>query len=234
MRKLLTTLIIGAAAVLSSPAKASALSCQNADCASMGYTQVDSIDCEIYIRCPFDSSYKACVKYANEYVLASCPLGGNCTQRFKVTGCQDGYVMENGVCTPACTGSTSCPLGYSCTSCKLGSQTLYTKNGCASGYEDATSYTCLKRASITGELSTCSWLSKSIFCQKKSCARVITPPSSTNVSNYIQFSDGKIDIKACQTGYTVSQTNGCITNCVCIDENGNLAFNCGSPGGSIF
>ncbi len=103
-----------------------AANCTNADCASLGYSSSLPANCLDSINCPFDTNYKACVSYKNEW-LDSCPAGKTCETKYKVTGenraCPKGTVtLSEGRCVPAsCYGldpdtpaGTKVPDKYSC------------------------------------------------------------------------------------------------------------------------
>ncbi len=62
-----------------------AADCIKADCASMGYSSSLPTNCLESINCPFDTAYKACTHYQDEW-LDSCPAGKTCTKKYKVTG----------------------------------------------------------------------------------------------------------------------------------------------------
>ena len=51
------------------------------DCASLGYSTEDVDDCEAYLYCPFDESYKKCVSkdYCADYTLSECPTAAICS-----------------------------------------------------------------------------------------------------------------------------------------------------------
>ena len=128
------------------------LECHNISCADMGYSQTSVADCAEYVRCPFDVSYRACVKYNDEYTLTSCPDGGICEGKFKITGCKDGYTMDSltgsciknsSSCTPNdCSGYdlTSIPGNASYDTCTPGcgdTTPRYKLLSCNSGYKVA-------------------------------------------------------------------------------------------------
>lgn len=89
---------------LSSQHSVSAAVCAHISCADMGYTQSDILGCTSFLYCPFDTSYKACAKYA-DIKKDTCPEGAVCEASYKFNGCKAGYTLSNGVCVAdACDG----------------------------------------------------------------------------------------------------------------------------------
>ena len=112
-------------AILLSPMSAEALTCRvastdgdvctgsdqiAADCNNLGYFKYDVPDCNHYVVCPFDSSYKACVAdKCTNYDLSACPENGVCvsciyenTTKYALAGCESGYVVNyDGECSVA-------------------------------------------------------------------------------------------------------------------------------------
>ncbi len=193
MRKLLYTVVLSCSSMLLLPQMVKAytgsedVSCKSINCADMGYSSQSIANCAEYISCPFDTSYRACVKYNDEYTLTSCPTGAVCEGKYKVTSCTTGYTLNNGTCECSAT-LTSCPTGYNCTSCKKGTTTYYAKNGCATGYE-------VSRQPLGN-------------CYKSSCALSTTPTGA----NTALLLSGKVVVTSCQTGYqTLYTSDQCIT-----------------------
>ncbi len=73
------------------------------DCETLGYSTSDVDNCEHYLYCPFDTSYKACSSIScADHWLFNCPTNAkSCTKcsagghtLYKVTECEDGYTAE--------------------------------------------------------------------------------------------------------------------------------------------
>lgn len=119
------------------------------DCAALGFSTADDETCasDGYLYCPFDSSYKKCVKHnqidCSAYALSTCPEGANCsacgigtTITYKVDSCEEGYTLADGTCTPSdCSDYTlsSCPTDGVCETCQSGSELTYKLTGCEEG-----------------------------------------------------------------------------------------------------
>ena len=123
-------------------------SCKNISCADMGYSQQSIINCSSYVFCPFDVSYKACVNY-KESLQDSCPANAVCEEKYRVTGCESGYIKDPLTgscikdptsCTPKdCSGYdlTSIPENASYDTCTPGcgdTKPRYKVLSCNSGY----------------------------------------------------------------------------------------------------
>lgn len=87
---------------------AAANTCYSTNCSELGYSQNDIPECLAYIYCPFDTSYKACAKYASK--LDACPEGAICEESFKINNCIDGYSFNSqlNTCQPNPQETLSC------------------------------------------------------------------------------------------------------------------------------
>lgn len=119
-------------------------------CAALGFNTIDDDNCasDGYLYCPFDSSYKKCVKHnqidCSAYALSKCPDGAKCsacgigtTITYKVDSCEEGYTLADGTCTPSdCSDYTlsSCPDNVTCSECKSGTTVTYKATFCADDY----------------------------------------------------------------------------------------------------
>ena len=74
-------------------------------CASLGYSQDDVENCSKYIKCPFDTTYKACTAInCSSYTKTSCPEGAESCSKcsagghsfYKIDACKDGYTAKYG------------------------------------------------------------------------------------------------------------------------------------------
>lgn len=150
-------LSIAAAAVaapfllFSNPAFA-ALNCtEQPTCSELGYSKSDVDNCDSYVFCPFDTTYKACVKEkpvsidCSAYPLKECPdtaehcsaCGSGTNISYKVDSCKSGYTLSANTCVAAtCFGYTlsSCPANGNCSDCLSGTTKKYKLNSCKSGY----------------------------------------------------------------------------------------------------
>ena len=98
--------MLGATALFM-PHIAHAVSCHDADCAALGYSKNSVTNCAEYIYCPFDTSYKACAKYNDEFTLDECPDNGICDGKYKFNSCKSGYYKSGTKCLP----TSSCKSG---------------------------------------------------------------------------------------------------------------------------
>ncbi len=97
------------------------------DCETLGYSTSDVDNCEHYLYCPFDTSYKRCVTQSetsetvedcSDYTLESCPTGAICDicyqtsesggiayfkRYYKITSCEEGYTETTNLTTGAIT-----------------------------------------------------------------------------------------------------------------------------------
>jgi len=151
-RRILTAAVTVAGPLLLTMPAFAALNCTTQpSCTELGYSKTRETNCESYVSCPFDTSYKACVKYGTAttdcsgYTLSSCPAGavscsacGNGTNvKYKVDSCKSGYQLSSNTCVVnSCSGYTltSCPTGATCDQCVSGTTTKYRKTGCQSSY----------------------------------------------------------------------------------------------------
>ena len=116
------------------------------NCETLGFSKNNVSNCEQYIYCPFDASYKRCASLdCTAYTLSSCPANGYCSSckaggytHLALDGCNKGYVKSGNSC-PAnpCTGYplSSCPSHGSCSSCLSGTANKYKLDSCSSGYK---------------------------------------------------------------------------------------------------
>ena len=124
------------------------------NCETLGFSKNNVSNCEQYIYCPFDASYKRCASLdCTAYTLSSCPANGYCSSckaggytHLALDGCNKGYVKSGNSC-PAnpCTGYplSSCPSSASsCSTCLSGKTNKYKVNGCKDGYT-ASGNTCV-------------------------------------------------------------------------------------------
>ena len=124
------------------------------NCETLGFSKNNVSNCEQYIYCPFDASYKRCASLdCTAYTLSSCPANGSCSSckaggytHLALDGCNKGYVKSGNSC-PAnpCTGYplSSCPSSASsCSTCLSGKTNKYKVNGCKDGYT-ASGNTCV-------------------------------------------------------------------------------------------
>ena len=74
-------------------------------CESLGYSQDDVENCSKYIKCPFDTTYKACTAInCSSYTKTSCPEGAESCSKcsagghsfYKIDACKDGYTAKYG------------------------------------------------------------------------------------------------------------------------------------------
>ncbi len=79
MKKLSFAAALGIGTMLATSALAA--NCVKADC--NGYSATLPENCDEYIRCPFDTSQKACTHYKDD-LLDSCPAGKTCVKKYKV------------------------------------------------------------------------------------------------------------------------------------------------------
>lgn len=209
------------------------LSCKNISCADLGYSQQSITNCAEYVRCPFDVSYKICVKYNDEYALTKCPAHAVCSAKYKFTGCEDGYTQLT-----LSDGTISCtiPLGATCPS-----DTGSIKDICSA----ATTATYYKSTAFEGCYATCTiqdiaediktlGSKKCTLCPacsdgeeqvtlddgSKQCVKTacgMTRLSDTlllGVDSYVTLADEKIVILSCATNFQANEdSNGCITSC---------------------
>ena len=91
--------------VMGSGSASAALNCTTQPtCAELGYSKADVDNCDSYVYCPFDTSYKTCISIdCSDYTVSSCPTGGNCStcsagghSFYKITSCKDGYTPTYG------------------------------------------------------------------------------------------------------------------------------------------
>jgi len=137
--------------LLTMPAFA-ALNCTaQPSCAELGYSKSNETNCESYVSCPFDTSYKACVKYGadcSSYTLSSCPdtaascstCGNGTNVKYKVNSCKMGYELSGETCVDPCSHYplATCPENVTCERCPytnlVGHISKYKAVGCADGY----------------------------------------------------------------------------------------------------
>ncbi len=86
MKKLSFAAVLGIGTMLATSALAT--DCVKADC--NGYSATLPENCDAYIKCPFDTSKKACIHYKDEW-LDSCPAGKTCKEKYLVQKCRADY-----------------------------------------------------------------------------------------------------------------------------------------------
>ena len=143
---------------LASPVYASLNCTSHPSCESLGYSKTETCSDGKLIQCPFDTSYKKCVKelvydeLCSQYPLAECPAGASCYKcengkpNYMAYGCSSGYTNLNGDCVKAYEDCSSAGYEYSDNRGKVcaasaeitlldGSKTMcYTS--CVDAYED--------------------------------------------------------------------------------------------------
>ena len=76
------------------------------NCETLGYSTANVANCDHYIYCPFDTSYKRCTTLKNssdcsDYPLTECPDNGICedcpddSSYKKLTDCESGYTLNS-------------------------------------------------------------------------------------------------------------------------------------------
>ena len=83
-------------------------------CEQLGYSKSVDANCDDYILCPFDTSYKKCIKKVEskcaDYPFEECPEGASCiscndgTDTFYKCSSEAGYVMDGNTCVQVCSG----------------------------------------------------------------------------------------------------------------------------------
>ena len=105
-----------AISVIGSGSALAALNCTTQPtCEQLGYSKTVDSNCEDYILCPFDTSYKACTKIGEvrcaDYPFEKCPEGASCISCdngtslvHKVESCDafQGYIMDGNTCHQVC------------------------------------------------------------------------------------------------------------------------------------
>ena len=105
-----------AISVIGSGSALAALNCTTQPtCEQLGYSKTVDSNCEDYILCPFDTSYKACTKIGEvrcaDYPFEKCPEGASCISCdngtslvYKVDSCDtsNGYVFDGKTCFFVC------------------------------------------------------------------------------------------------------------------------------------
>ena len=104
-----------AGALIGSGNAFAALDCKTQpSCESLGYSQKDVENCSKYIKCPFDTTYKACTAInCSSYTKTSCPEGAESCSKcsagghtfYKIDACKDGYTAKYGYILRPGTGS---------------------------------------------------------------------------------------------------------------------------------
>lgn len=206
------------------------LSCKSINCADLGYSQASVAECAEYVRCPFDVSYKICVKYNDEYALTKCPAHAVCSTKYKFTGCEDGYtMMTKSDGTVSCTiplDPSSCLTGYfktikeACASSTLAVPSYKTSfvSGCYAACTLKDIADDLKNTTGTKLCTACPACSSgeeqvTLDDGTKKCVKTACGvPFATLGSETATLENGKMVVVGCTVGYTAStDSNGCIT-----------------------
>lgn len=132
-----------------------ALNCNvQPSCTELGYSTGDVEGCDSYVRCPFDTTYKACVKIAETEVPVDCTgftydvcpdtamrctaCGTGTDVKYKITRCNIGYDLSGESCVASsCDGYnlSSCPAtAENCLVCQSGTTQKYQIGLCKDGY----------------------------------------------------------------------------------------------------
>lgn len=234
MKKQVLTLMMCAGAALMYPAETSAAECLNTSCSALGYSKADVPGCPSYIYCPFDSSYKACAEYPEEYPLSECPDGTVCDSKYKLNSCGLGYTQVGNTCewdfSGGEIGGLVCKIGSEVGTNKAGTEGCY-KTACKrSGIylvigvnDEATladgskvTISCLSGYTAETDSNGC------IDCKKGSGLTPTDPPTVICPSG--TFTSGSSQACACLYGITPSATHsGCYRCCSKTEETGSFA-----------
>ena len=164
-------------------------------CTELGYSKADVDNCDSYVFCPFDTSYKACIKTGENidcpgYTLSKCPENAICsscmsgtTQQYKIDSCYQGYVISGNSCV------LQCSAGYEPHDDSVPCSDIY---GCSSYLWDPNNEWC-----STCSKKTCPITSP--YCSKAACQKGgNTCIESTTKGCYAR----KALVSVCSDGYT--------------------------------
>ena len=194
-------------------------------CEQLGYSKSVDANCDDYILCPFDTSYKKCVAsdFCAGYTLSSCPTGANCSScgkdddlKFKVDSCKSGYTYANDTCKAnSCTGYTltKCPGNGYCDDCLSGSTTKYKLTGCKSGYT-LSGNSCIAATCSGYTYTTC-------------------PYNATRCAECLSGTTKKYKILSCESKYTLCSYQCVQTYSRCEDQGPNF-YSSRQPGRTCY
>ncbi len=146
------------AILLSSSSNVSAdLNCtEQPACTDLGYSTSDVDNCESYIYCPFDTSYKACTSIScTDHWLFNCPTNAkSCTKcsagghtLYKVTECEDGYTAVYSTYADRSTSTLSSTIGGTTITGNVVSVATEYISDCVADCSDYTLTACIDNAS---------------------------------------------------------------------------------------
>ena len=206
------------------------------NCETLGFSKNNVSNCEQYIYCPFDASYKRCASLdCTAYTLSSCPANGYCSSckaggytHFALDGCNTGYVKSGNSC-PAnpCTGYplSSCPTGATdCSTCLSGKTNKYKVNGCkddytASGNTCVCATTCKDTATVPDNATavTCATTCKDTATVPDNATAVTETCTACGVDTEIitgfTCNDGYVKVNdTCQKAYASCEDAGYFTD----------------------
>ena len=217
---------------LASPVYASLNCTSHPSCESLGYSKTETCSGGTLIQCPFDTSYKKCVKelvydeLCSQYPLAECPSGASCYKcengkpNYMAYGCSSGYTNINGDCVKAYEDCSSAGYEYSdnrgkvCTSSAEitlldGSKTMCYAS-CVDAYEDCSA------AGYGHENNT------GMYCKNSGRITLLDGTIKTCYSNCVKAYENcdeagyEIDTRGmyCETSATITLLDGSTTTCL--------------------
>ena len=184
---------VAAPFILSSNSAYAALNCTTQPtCEQLGYSKSVDANCDDYILCPFDTSYKKCITGKVDCAELGFTQDDKSEWCNKIVTCQTDSSYTLCAATENCDDFTlsKCPTGANCSSCISGSSTKYKLNSCNLPYVKSgnTCYNCsTNKTTLTNKAK----LVKNSYlycCDNDSFAMCRT--KCTDYTYYGSYSDG--------------------------------------------
>jgi len=147
--------------MLSSGGAFAALNCTTQpSCTDLGYSKTIDANCESSVSCPFDTSYKACIKYGTAEKPATCADGyakvvadcGTSGARGWTLGTLDSSGCGKCTAKKCLNAVDSCPEHAMCSLCYTGDTVVSQFGNCMDGYVEAVSlsgeHSCMEKPTV--------------------------------------------------------------------------------------
>lgn len=204
-------------------------------CTALGYSKETVADCQSYLYCPFDTSYKKCVSGTaggdcSKYTLTSCPSKGICisctsgsTIKYALVGCETGYAEVAGLrCKKSYASCEDAGYFTNDTNRDCSSENfIYTTNGtpkncytsctCKSGYTEDDSGNCVK-VKVYASCEDAGYFSNDI---NRTCGSETATIYLSNGSTKTCYTSC-----SCNTGYVEDQDGDCVKAYASCEEAG--------------
>ena len=200
---------VAAPFILISNSAYAALNCTTQPtCEQFGYSKSVDANCDDYILCPFDTSYKKCITGKVDCAELGFTQDDKSEWCNKIVTCQTDSSYTLCAATENCDDFTlsKCPTGANCSSCGIGTDVSYKVDSCKEGYK-LSGNTCTVNACTGYTLSKC--------------------PTGANCSSCISGSSTKYKLNSCNLPYVKSGNTcyNCSTNKTTLTNKAKLVKN---------